>query len=395
MNILFLVFHGFSEVSGISKKIKYQIKGLRQLGHRVYVCTYSIDERCHRVRYIDDEPLQDFGTGRLAALRKRCSYGAVVRFVKENNIEFVYARSFHNANPFTVRMFKAFREAGIKSVIEIPTYPYDQEYSGFSRQKRLALTIDKIFRHRLAQQTDAIVTFTQDREIFGQRTICISNGIDPDMIPLKAEKKQQKTGMIPQKSEKDAKDGSLNFIGVAEVHYWHGFDRFIAGMGEYYKNGGKREMTFHIVGGIADCEMHDSEHAPGFAELVEKYGITDRIVYHGQKFGAELDELFNSADFAVASLGRHRSGITHIKTLKNREYAARGLCFIYSETDDDFDNKPYIVKAPADESPVDINKVIDFIDHTPITPKEIRDSIDNLTWKKQMETVIKQTFTTS
>ena len=32
---------------------------------------------------------------------------------------------------------------------------------------------------------------------------------------------------------------------------------------------------------------------------------------------------------------------------------------------------------------------------TPITPKEIRNSIDNLTWKKQMETVIKQTFTTS
>lgn len=32
---------------------------------------------------------------------------------------------------------------------------------------------------------------------------------------------------------------------------------------------------------------------------------------------------------------------------------------------------------------------------TPITPKEIRDSIDTLTWKKQMETVIKQTFTTS
>lgn len=154
-------------------------------------------------------------------------------------------------------------------------------------------------------------------------------------------------------------------------------------------------MNFHIVGGIADCEMHDSEHAPGFAELAEKYGITDKIVYHGQKFGAELDELFNNADFAVASLGRHRSGITHIKTLKNREYAARGLCFIYSETDDDFDSKPYVVKAPADESPVDINKVIDFIDHTPITPEEIRDSIDNLTWEKQMETVIKQTFTTS
>ena len=30
MKILFLTYHGFSEHSGISKKIHYQVKGLRQ-----------------------------------------------------------------------------------------------------------------------------------------------------------------------------------------------------------------------------------------------------------------------------------------------------------------------------------------------------------------------------
>ena len=35
MKILFLVYHGFSEVSGISKKIHYQVKGLRENGHDV------------------------------------------------------------------------------------------------------------------------------------------------------------------------------------------------------------------------------------------------------------------------------------------------------------------------------------------------------------------------
>ena len=38
MNILFLVYHGFSEVSGISKKIHYQVKGLRENGHEVGLC---------------------------------------------------------------------------------------------------------------------------------------------------------------------------------------------------------------------------------------------------------------------------------------------------------------------------------------------------------------------
>lgn len=49
----------------------------------------------------------------------------------------------------------------------------------------------------------------------------------------------------------------------------------------------------------------------------------------------------------IASLGRHRNGITRIKTLKNREYAARGIPFVYSENDSDFDGMPYVMKAPG------------------------------------------------
>lgn len=375
MNILFLIYHGFSEVSGISKKIHYQINGLRRLGHQVYVCTYDIRDDGHRVRFIDDKPLQDFGNGRLAAVMKRCCYEAIVKFAIANKIDFVYARSFHNANPFTIKMFKAFKKSGIKSVIEIPTYPYDQEYSESGRKEKLELAIDKMFRRKLAEQTDAIVTFTQEKEIFGQRTIRISNGIDLEAIPLK-------------NTQLQSPKNKLNFIGVAEVHFWHGFDRFIAGIGEYYKNGGMRDIKFHIVGGVADSDMCGAENPFSFSPLIEKYGIKDKIVFHGQKFGKELNALFESADFAVASLGRHRSGITYIKTLKNREYAARGLGFIYSEIDDDFETKPYILKAPANDSPINIKQVIDFVDQQTVSPEEIRKSIYDLTWEKQMEKVI-------
>ncbi len=45
MKILFLVYHGFSEVSGISKKIRYQVKGLRENGHEVHLCYYDFDGR--------------------------------------------------------------------------------------------------------------------------------------------------------------------------------------------------------------------------------------------------------------------------------------------------------------------------------------------------------------
>lgn len=376
MKILFLIYHGFSEHSGISKKIHYQIKGLRENGHEVHVCTYYIREDGHRVRMIDDDiVLQDFGSGRWAAMKQRFSFRKLTDYVIENGYGFVYARSFHNANPATVRMFKRFKAHGIPSVMEIPTYPYDQEYAGTtSLENKIKLMLDKLYRKKLAAQMEAIVTFTNDKEIFGQRTICISNGIDYDHIPI-----QQK---LPHP------DNEVHLIGVAEVHYWHGYDRLIAGLGEYYQKPHDKEVYFHIVGGVADSEMYGSEHAKGFHELIQKYGIEKYVIFHGPKFGNELDELFNQADFAIGSLGRHRSGITHIKTLKNREYAARGIPFVYSETDEDFEQMPYVMKIAADESPVYLDRILRFIDNEQYDVECVRESIGHLTWRELMKMVI-------
>lgn len=380
MKILFLIYHGFSEHSGISKKIHYQIKGLRENGHEVHVCTYYIREDGHRVRMVDDDiVIQDFGCGRWAAIKQRFSFKKLTDYVIEHGFEFVYARSFHNANWATVKMFKRFKEQGIPSVMEIPTYPYDQEYTSVaSWEEKIKLTLDRWYRKKLAAQVNAIVTFTNDKEIFGQRTICISNGIDYDHIPM-----QQKS---------PHPNNEIHLIGVAEVHYWHGYDRLIAGLGEYYKQKRNKIVYFHIVGGVADSEMHGSTHAPGFHELIVKYGIEKYVIFHGQKFGDELDSLFNQADFAIGSLARHRSGITHIKTLKNREYAARGIPFIYSETDEDFEQMPYIIKAPADESPVCLDEIVDFLENRHFEPENIRRSIGHLTWSEQMKKVVDNTI---
>ena len=373
--ILFIVYHGFAEHSGISKKIHYQLKGLRENGHEVHVCTYDIAPSGDRIRYVDGEALQNFGKGRLASLRKRMCYNAIVDYVRDNHIDVVYARSFHNANPFTIRMFRRLKALGVRTAIEIPTYPYDQEYNGFSLQERLELKVDQLFRHKLARQTDAIVTFSQDEQIFGQRTIRISNGVDFDSIAL-------------WRPTPHATPSEFHLIGVAEVHYWHGFDRLIHGLGEYYKQPRETTVYFHIVGGIGPSEMYDSKHAPGFHELVERYGLQQYVIFHGTKFGQELDDCFNQCDFAVGSLARHRSGVRSIKTLKNREYAARGIPFIFSEDDEDFNDRPYIMKAPADESPVDIESILRFNESLKMDSQAIRDSIRSLSWTTQMQKVI-------
>lgn len=375
MKIMFLVFHGFSEISGISKKIFNQVDGLRSLGHEVSVASYDIGSDNHRVRMVDNQVIEDYGTGKLAPVKKRICYGKLADYIIENHFEFVYIRSFHNANPFTIGFVRKLKRKGIKVVMEIPTFPYDQEYEQFPFFPRMELQVDRLFRKQLARQLDAIVTFTDDNLIFGQKTLRISNGIDFSRISMK--------------KRKNDTSHALNLIGVAEVHYWHAFDRVIKGIGEYYSHPHKKEIYFHIIGGIADYEMFGSGNLSGFDEIIKKYGIEKQIIFHGVKYGPELNTLFEQCDLAIGSLGRHRTGIDKIKTLKNREYAARGIPFIYSETDSDFDQKPYILKIPADETAVDINRLIDFYQHIDLSPAEIRESVKELSWQKQMEKVIK------
>lgn len=375
MKALFLVFHGFDEANGISKKIHYQVKALKECGLDVRMCYYDVTPDGHRCWMIDKEVLVDFGTGALAKIKKRFCFQSIINYVRREDIRFVYIRSYHNANPFTIHLVSRIKKLGAKVVMEIPTYPYDKEY--ITVQMKLYLLVDQCFRGSLARKLDGIVTFSNAKSIFGGRTICISNGIDFSAIPLHT-------------SSNHDLSGELHLIGVAEVHYWHGYDRLVRGMAEYYRNADPScKVYFHLVGDLSG-EREREEILP----VIEKNGLAPYITLYGARHGEELNALFNQADFAIGSLGRHRSGITHIKTLKNREYAARGFSFAYSETDDDFERMPYIFKVPADESPIDLNQLIHFFRAQTMSPAEIRNSIiEKLSWQAQMQQVINQCVT--
>ena len=179
----------------------------------------------------------------------------------------------------------------------------------------------------------------------------------------------------------------LNLIGVAEIHTWHGFDRLVKGLANYYSKPQKYIVRFHVVG-----KFFSKEGEAEFKKIIADHHIERHVILYGNKHGGDLDTIFDFCDFGVGSLGRHRVGIDRIKTLKNREYAARGIPFIYSETDSDFDDKPYVLKAPADDSPIDIYRIIDFYRHSTSSPQQIRNSIEDLSWKNQMMKVIKTIY---
>lgn len=369
MKVLFLIFHGFDPNNGISKKISYQLEAFRALGHETHICFMNEDGTKKRI--IDNTIIADYGNGISSKIKKRIDFSSITRWTINNHIDFVFIRSNHNANPFTIHMVKQMKKTGIKVVMEIPTYPYDSEYEaqGISRQ----IFQDRIFRKGLAKQLDAIVTFSDYDIIFGQRTIRISNGIDFNSVKMKS---------ITNQTSKE-----LNLIGVAEIHEWHGFDRVVKGLAEYYFKPQNYIVKFHVVGYFFNSEIEKE-----FKKFIAEQHMEDYVILHGKKHGVELDKLFEQCDFGIGSLGRHRVGIQKIKTLKNREYAARGIPFTYSETDSDFDQKPYVLKVPADETPININSIIQFYRQLSMAPIEIRESINDLSWENQMGIVLKSIF---
>lgn len=369
MKALFLIFHGLEAYNGISKKIRYQVDAFKICGIDMQLCYVNIGENGLQTRMVDDQVIEIFDQSFQGKIKKWADYSTLLQYINQHKIEFVYMRSYHNANPFLIAFVKKLKNLGIKVVQEIPTYPYDQEYRGASKTMKIQHALDKCFRKKLAKYLFRIVTFSDHKKIFGTPTINISNGIDFDAIKMKENVKAKNSD-------------KLNLISVAEIHSWHGFDRLIAGLIEYYKTPRQVKVFYDIVGyGVVTV-------IDKLKKTVNENNLQEYVTFYGSQFGEGLDILFDKADMGIASLARHRSNIIHIKTLKNREYAARGIPFAYSEIDDDFEQMPYILKIPMDETPVNIGSLIEFYQSVHLSPNEIRSSIAHLSWEMQMKKVL-------
>lgn len=262
----------------------------------------------------------------------------------------IYIRYFQS-NRKILKALKNLRKRfqNIKIAVEIPTYPYDGEFQHSSIQNRLKswpiYIKDKRSRKKLYKYIDRIVTFSDDKKIWGIKTLNISNGVNLDRINIR--------------QIKNWGTNTINMIAVAKFGFWHGYDRLIKGLGEYYKNSkNKRDIKLYLVG------AGDKKVIKEYKSLVNRYDLDEHVFFTGKKIGQELDDLYNNADLGIDSMGRYRSGVTYNSTLKGKEYLAKGLPIVSgvkTELDSMLDFK-YYYRVPADDSVVDIKGIINFYD---------------------------------
>jgi glycosyltransferase involved in cell wall biosynthesis len=370
MKGLFLVCEILQDFEGVSKKILEQRNAMERIGFDIVLSDLKSDEENKLVgRFIGTEAVDKYSNiDIISKIQSRIKYGNLYSYIVANRISFVYIRYVHFANPFFISFLKKLKKNGIKILLEIPTYPYDSEYKNPSFISKIVMRIEKGSRLRFRNLVTRILTVTPATFIFGVPAIEISNGIEVDSINI---------------IEKREFNNEIHLIGVASIGFWHGYDRVIEGMRNYYeKQSIKKKVFFHIVGDNSQTE------SIRLRELVIKYNLADYVIFHGRKSGKELDIIFNKADIAVGSLGCHRISIQDIKSLKNREYCARGIPFFYSERDIDFENSDFVLKVPGNDNPINIEEINEFVINHKFDPLKIREyARKHLTWDKQFKKV--------
>lgn len=158
-------------------------------------------------------------------------------------------------------------------------------------------------------------------------------------------------------------------IAVGTLADWHGFDRVIRGIATYrelYPEG--ITVRLFVVGEGAARSFWES--------LAIELGVADCVKFYGSKTGVDLDNLFDQAHIALASLGLYRKGLQMASDLKSREYSARGIPFVAAGYDIDFcPAPPFVHKIENTDAEVSIRDILSWykdLETAKISPEDIR-----------------------
>ena len=321
---------------GIKNKIINQIKAMEDSGIRV---CYIWPEGKHINSNMGENAFSDFSNVDRAALSIADDFDAA------------YIRLNCTVSASQLLLIQKLKKRGAKVLFEVPTYPFDGEIIGSIKndikkgKKRKAYKAAKKFvKYKIRslqvhKYVDRVVTYSDDKRIWGIKTINIQNGVNADDVRISNRKSQAQ---------------EMHAICVSSCAYWHGYDRFIAGLGKYYETPHDVDVYLDVVG--------DGGAIVEYKYLSQKYNIEDKVLFHGKLCGDELEAIYDQADIALDAMGRHRSGVKYNSSLKGKEYLAKGLPIVSGvRTElDKAEDFPFYYRVPANDSPINIGEVLEF-----------------------------------
>lgn len=171
MRGIFITFGQASsqDKTGVGLKIRNQIKAFLQFGMEMSELTLPYSRNpflriLYRLPFYNGYPIWKYD--------KRMA-----------EVDFIYLRRPFVMTGYMRHVLKKIRKSNpdIRIILELPTFPYDQEIAHYKCSRPFLLR-DRYNRNRLKGLVDRIATLTEDEKIFGIQTIKIINGINVNAI---------------------------------------------------------------------------------------------------------------------------------------------------------------------------------------------------------------------
>lgn len=303
-------------------------------------------------------------------IRYRSFLAFLYEIINSYEINILYSRNLQSTN----KLINLSKRKKLIKIVEIPTYPFENEIKKATNKIEYNL-LWKNRDKKIKDFADIIVAISSDNTLHvDKKFVLISNGIRLEDIKIKNQNQNKKA--------------SIHLLSIANLRFWHGYDRIIKGLYEYYKKNPKKAVYYHCVG--------EGPVLENLKNLVKELKLEKYVIFHGTKVGEELDEIVDNSHVAFGSLGNHRKGLYSDSALKNREYCARGIPFVIASNDQDFpESFQYVFRIPADDSPVDIDKVINWYEdlskeHPDYSLEMRKYAEENLSWDVKLKPVIEK-----
>lgn len=359
MKIIYLsVLESYDEASGVQKKINHQVKALHKL--KVNIDAYIIVKDGHNVKLKNNDistisvqyvPI-NVKTAIKSLIRKipligkfyiekKC-YEKMHDVVNQHeDVDIIYLRNMRGS-PYLLRFAKNYCS---KIIIEHQSKELDEFKSAGLVLRYLLEFFYKPLVHKYIR---GCVCVTEEIEAY-QKKRFKGKSLNTKVITNSFEVASVKARIAP-----DYDNHSVRLLFIGNISYWHGLDRTINGLINYR---GDKNVELYIIGA--------GEYKQSLKDLVRKLDLKESVLFIEPKMSDELDLFFDHCHVAVGSLGIHRINMLIASTLKVREYLSRGMPFILSYKDTDLNDpeiKPFTLKVPSDDSPIDIEEVIKFVE---------------------------------
>lgn len=245
-----------------------------------------------------------------------------------------------------IKALKNLKKSNSKIIVEIPTFPIEMERKNSKKKlfNKVIYFLEVINGEKEAFYVDLYTVIGEKTNIYKNRpAINIENCVSLKNMPMRNYK---------------CKSKEIHILALANMAYWHGYDRMIESMHHYLL---KYEsfplaLTLHMVGADGDGSIKK------WCQLVKKYHLEKYVKFEGMKSGKELNYFFDICDIGIASLGMFRAGSQMGSVLKVREYMGRGIPFVYATYDSAINqNRMYCLKVSDDEKLINFEEVLNFI----------------------------------